>query len=54
MSTQIFALVLVVLSFAALFTWAFWPGNKAHFEAQAKLILDDDTAAQTAAQGEQS
>lgn len=42
MTTQIFALILVVLSFAALFTWAFWPGNKARFEAQGKLVLDNE------------
>ena len=62
MTTQIFALILVVVSFAALFTWAFWPGNKARFEAHGKLILDADSTQPAAAgvgkgvevQGEQS
>jgi len=42
MTTQIFALILVVLSFAALFAWAYWPGNKARFEAHGRLILDNE------------
>ncbi len=46
MTTQIFALILVVLSFAVLFTWAFWPGNKARFEAQGRSVLDLDDSRQ--------
>lgn len=54
MTIQIFALILVVASFAALFAWAFWPGNKARFEAQGKLVLDSEQTPQATVEGEKS
>jgi cbb3-type cytochrome oxidase subunit 3 len=54
MTTQIFALILVVASFAALFTWAFWPGNKSRFEAQGRLVLDAEHSQQATVEGEKS
>ena len=54
MTTQIFALILVVASFTLLFAWVFWPGNKARFEAQSKLVLDAEHTAQATEEGEKS
>jgi len=42
MTTQIFALIIVVISFSVLFAWVFMPSNRARFEAQGKQILDSD------------
>ena len=52
MSSQIFALIFVVLSFTLLFTWVFWPSNRARFEAQGKMILDADENTPTQSEGE--
>ncbi|MCU0987779.1 MAG: cbb3-type cytochrome c oxidase subunit 3 [Acetobacteraceae bacterium] len=30
------------LLFAGIVAWAFWPGNKARFEARGRIPLDDD------------
>jgi len=40
MSIQIFGLIIVMLGFATLVTWVFWPGNRERFESHGRLILD--------------
>ena len=42
MTMQIFSLLLVVAIFILLFGWVFWPSNRERFEAQARMILDQD------------
>ncbi|MBI3791876.1 MAG: cbb3-type cytochrome c oxidase subunit 3 [Gemmatimonadetes bacterium] len=37
-----YALVLFMLVFVGIAVWAFWPSNKAKFDADAQLPLDDD------------
>ena len=54
MSTQIIALIFVVFSFTLLFAWAFWPANKARFEAQARLALDSENTSVATPEGEKS
>jgi cbb3-type cytochrome oxidase subunit 3 len=54
MNSQIVALIFVVLSFALLFTWVFWPSNKARFEAQGQMVLDRDDVKSNQSEGEKS
>ena len=57
MSTQIIALIVVVLSFSVLFAWVFWPSNRERFENLGKLILDseeDEAGSAETANGEKS
>ena len=54
MSMQILALIIVVLSFTALFVWVFLPRNRARFEAHGKQILDTRDHVRPERQGEQS
>ncbi len=41
MSLQIFALIIVVAAFTALFTWVLLPRNRSRFERNARSILED-------------
>ncbi len=54
MSMQIMALIIVVLSFTALFVWVFLPRNRARFEAHARQILDTQDHARDEQKGERS
>lgn len=40
MSSQILALLVMVVSFAALVAWVYWPGNKTRLEGQGSEILE--------------
>ena len=46
MSATIFSLIAVVLAFSALLAWAYWPSNKAMFEAHGRIPLEDGASAE--------
>jgi cbb3-type cytochrome oxidase subunit 3 len=39
---KLFALLLVVVCFAWLVLWVFWPSNRARLEAHGSIALDDE------------
>lgn len=47
MNLQIAGLIFVVILFSCLFTWAFWPGNRRRFQANAESILDTEPSSNT-------
>ncbi len=54
MSSQIIALIFVVLSFTVLFTWVFWPSNRERLEAHGQLALDPEDLSPADVEGEKS
>jgi len=47
MNLQIAGLIFVVILFTCLFSWAFWPGNRSRFQANAESILDTESTSMT-------
>lgn len=39
---MILSLLALTVSFTALVLWVYWPGHRSRFEAQGRLVLDED------------
>lgn len=42
MDTRILALMIVVIGFAVLAAWVFWPKNRERLEAHGRIVLDSE------------